>query len=509
MKPCFGYIRVSTVRQGDGASLEAQKDAITGFASQNNIEIVEWYEERETAAKAGRPLFDAMMTRLKRGDAEGLIMHKIDRSSRNYADWARLDEVSQLGVKIHFAADSLDFDSRGGRLLADIQMALAADYSRNLSLEVKKGLYGRLKQGIYPYRAPLGYLDTGGGNLKAIDPIKGPLVRTLFELYGSGEYSITSLTAEMQRRGLKGYGERLVVRRNVDAILNNPFYCGKMKGGGNLYDGKHEPLITTGQFRRIAEVKADRVQKRATKHRLLFRRLLRCVNCQRLLTGERQKTHIYYRCHTADCQQRTAREDALEEQFLRAFQHVQICSKDKETIANHVQAWLVDTGRKDMQKSLQLRLADTKTRQDRLTDLLVDGAIEKPDYDVRKQNYDFELKQLREELAAIEKQRTDQEDVVQLIEFATNLSRLYSATPKPKKRAMIKNCFETVCVVDGVLAATPASWLVELKSVGAASKPDQTPMTSNVFAALGNSEVRSLQAIDKQSGSAGLDTRER
>ncbi len=493
MKPCFGYIRVSTLRQGDGASLEAQKDAITGFASQNNIEITAWFEERETAAKTGRPIFDAMMASLRKGDAEGLVMHKIDRSSRNYADWARLDDVSRLGIKIFFAADGLDFDSRGGRLLADIQMALAADYSRNLSLEVKKGLYGRLKQGIYPYRAPLGYQDTGGGNLKVIDPIKGPLVRTVFELYCSGEYSITSLTAEMQRRGLKGYGDRLVVRRNVDAILNNPYYCGKMKGGGKLYDGKHDPLISTAQFRRVAEVKAGRVQKKATKHRLLFQRLLRCGKCQRLLTGEIQKAHVYYRCHTKGCQQRSAREDHVEEQLRRSFKRIEIKKKDQAVIANRIQAWLVDDGRKEAEQSLRLRLADTKTRQDRLTDLLVDGSIDKADYDVRKQNYDFELKQLREELAAIEQQRTTEADIKELIELATNLSRLYSATPDARKRAMIKNCFKSVLVVEGVLIVSAATWLTDLKAGGRDDRKGVASTSGNVFAALASPEIRALQ----------------
>ena len=116
MKTCFGYIRVSTARQGDGASLEAQKDAIKAFASQNNLTVIKWFEEQETASKTGRPIFDTMLRSLRNGAADGVIIHKIDRSSRNYSDWARLDEISRLGIKIFFAADSLDFDSRGGRL---------------------------------------------------------------------------------------------------------------------------------------------------------------------------------------------------------------------------------------------------------------------------------------------------------------------------------------------------------------------------------------------------------
>ena len=51
--------------------------------------------------------------------------------------------------------------SRG--LTADIQAVIAADYVRNLREECKKGIDGRLKQGLTPWAAPIGYLDQGGG----------------------------------------------------------------------------------------------------------------------------------------------------------------------------------------------------------------------------------------------------------------------------------------------------------------------------------------------------------
>ena len=83
MKPCFGYIRVSTQKQGEGVSLEAQKDAIEGFASRQDLTITRWFEEKQTAAKGGRPIFNQMLRQLKHGAARGVIIHKIDRSARN------------------------------------------------------------------------------------------------------------------------------------------------------------------------------------------------------------------------------------------------------------------------------------------------------------------------------------------------------------------------------------------------------------------------------------------
>ncbi len=96
-----------------------------------------------------------MLRELRKGTARGVVIHKIDRSARNLKDWADLGELIDRGIEVHFANESLDLHSRGGRLSADIQAVVASDYIRNLREETKKGIYGRLKQGFYPLRAPI------------------------------------------------------------------------------------------------------------------------------------------------------------------------------------------------------------------------------------------------------------------------------------------------------------------------------------------------------------------
>src|SRR5207244_2409004 len=108
---------------------------------------------------------------LRQGRADGVVIHKIDRSARNLKDWADLGELIDGGIQIQFANESLDLHSRGGRLSADIQAVVAADYIRNLREETRKGFYGRLKQGMYPLPAPVGYLDMGKGRVKEIDRV--------------------------------------------------------------------------------------------------------------------------------------------------------------------------------------------------------------------------------------------------------------------------------------------------------------------------------------------------
>jgi site-specific DNA recombinase len=127
MNRYYGYIRVSTAKQGvQGVSLPEQKDAILRYCQRNGMAVCQWFEERETAAKAGRPVFSRMLRLLAQGKARGVVIHKIDRSARNLKDWANLGELIDRDIEVHFANESLDLKSRGGRLSADIQAVVAA-----------------------------------------------------------------------------------------------------------------------------------------------------------------------------------------------------------------------------------------------------------------------------------------------------------------------------------------------------------------------------------------------
>jgi site-specific DNA recombinase len=143
----------------------------------------------------------------------------------------------------------------------------------NLRDETRKGLRGRLNQGIYPYKAPLGYLDQGRGKLKTPDPARAPLVREMFELYATGQYSLRSLAKEMERRGLKSRTGRPVSRSSIEKLLANPFYTGVIRilRTGETYTGAHEPLITVSLFERVQDIKAGRYGKKATRHSYTYR----------------------------------------------------------------------------------------------------------------------------------------------------------------------------------------------------------------------------------------------
>lgn len=410
-KPYFAYVRVSTIRQGTlGTSLAEQRSAIERHARQKSLRVIHEFQEQETAAKGGRPIFRNMMQALQDGKAAGVIMHKIDRGARNLKDWAELGELIDAGIEVHFANENLDLYSRGGRLSADIQAVVAADYIRNLREEVKKGFYGRIKQGFYPMPAPIGYLDQGGGRPKAIDPICGPLVKQTFELYATGRYSLKSLVTKMNTLGLRQKSGRLVSVSTLAHVLHNLFYVGiiRLKISDEYFVGQHVPIISTHLFEKVQAVLTGRmskgVQSTVLREVFLFRRLLKCKSCLHVLIGERQKGYQYYRCHTRLCPEKSIREEKVRAFFRSTLRKLEPTPDQ----TNHLQAWLsarhekISTHIAEKRSELLHQLDATCLLLGRLTDALINKTIDNRMFLERKNELIATEVELREELGSIE-----------------------------------------------------------------------------------------------------------
>jgi len=404
MKNYFAYIRVSTNKQGEhGVSLIEQRSAIEAYAARHNLRIVGWYRETVTAAKQGRRAFSAMLTELGRGKAGGLIVHKIDRSARNLRDWSALGDLIDRGIDVRFVSDNFDLLSRGGRLSADIQAVVAADYIRNLREEVKKGQYGRLKLGYYPFTAPVGYINNGKGKLKTIDPSMGPVVRHAFERYATGAVGINALRGELATMGLRTKAGQPLFPNAISVILTNPFYTGiiKIRRTGEVFAGAHEPLISPELFERVQKALRARTAPKAKKHICLLRQIVRCGSCgRRRLTGELQKGHVYYRCHADGCKGVSWREDFLEGAFLAEIAVICLTEVQVREVRDLVE--VESRNHRDEQAklhtALMLQLRHLDGRMERLTDLLIDGTIDGPTYNVRKEKLLLERAAIEERI---------------------------------------------------------------------------------------------------------------
>lgn len=442
MKRFYAYIRVSTVKQGEhGISLQEQRSAIETYAQRQDLAIVEWFEEMETAAKRGRPMFSKMLGQLRRGQVDGVIIHKIDRSARNLKDWSDIGELIDQGIDVRFAHESLDMQSRGGRLTADIQAVIAADYIRNLRDEVKKGFYGRLKQGFYPLPAPLGYLDQGKAKAKIPDPIRAPLIRQAFELYATGSHTVEALAAELTRRGLRTREGEPIGASALFKILHRPFYAGliRIERTGEMFQGIHEPIVPMALYRRVQDVFDGRAFVRTQKHEFLFRRLILCRGCDRVLVGERQKGHVYYRCHR--CPGTSLRECHFEEILRRTFTLLRFSNEEVGDLGDEAGKLQADTLQSCTERKKALMLVQHKIdeRLTRLTDALLDGLLDKDAYEIRRGQLLSDRIEIIEEINRVGQSATIQDRLSKLLELTQTAYLLYETGSPDEKRDLIKS----------------------------------------------------------------------
>jgi DNA invertase Pin-like site-specific DNA recombinase len=462
MKSYFAYLRVSTTKQGLGVSLQEQRAAIERYAARNKLHVSEWFEERVTAAKRGRSVFNRMLGELRRNTAQGVIIHKIDRSARNLRDWADLAELVDSGCEVRFATESLDLNSRGGRLSADIQAVVAADFIRNLREETRKGFYGRLKQGLYPIQAPIGYLDQGGGRPKIPDPERAPFIRQAFELYSTGRFSLHGLRDELYRCGLRGRTGKKVSINGLSKMLNNPFYIGiiRIRRTGETFSGIHEPLVSVQTFNRVQRILTGKTNRRISVHDFLFRRMIRCGSCQRHLIGELQKGRVYYRCHSPLCFGQSIREDRLNDAISARLRTLLFHDHEIMELRGMVEGLRLEwtTLREERRRTTAMQIEAITTRLSRLTDVYIEGAIDRDMFEERKFALLTERRELEDQQACLADEAAAEVDRLhKIVELLKTLKLSYEMGNGDEKR-------EVLATVSSNLLLNRKNAVVELRS---------------------------------------------
>lgn len=462
-KSYFSYVRVSTQRQGQqGTSLTEQTAAIDRYAKSWNLQIVKRFEERETAAKTGRPIFLDMVKALKHGKAAGVIIHKIDRSARNLRDWAELGGLIDLGVEVHFANESLDLYSRGGRLSADIQAVVASDYIRNLREETIKGIRGRIKQGFYPFPAPVGYTDMGQAKPKEIDPILGPLIKKAYEHYATGRYSLLALAEKMFSLGLRNKNGGKLSKNALNVCLRNPFYMGllKLKSIGEVFVGQHAPIVTKSLFDEVQDVLDGKRVKKKTSHFFVYRRRIQCGHCQNVLVAERQKGHVYYRCHTPNCFRTSMREELIEDQLCDVLKSIEFSDQELNYFEEQIIRYQKDEPKRieEIKRELSMKAELITSRLGRLADAYMDGVFDGETYAVKKETLMRERIEIGQRLATLDDDiEVSSSRLREFLELSKSAYLSYKSANDEEKRDLVETITSNIIAKDKKL-------IIKLKS---------------------------------------------
>lgn len=252
-KTAITLARVSTKEQEEeGYSVDAQTKYLQKYCDSKGLEVIKQFKIAETASKPERRKeFQQLLSYLHEHKIEHLVVEKVDRLTRNSKsaividDWLdgnpdRKLHLPKNGLILHKNSTSQD------RFMWDIYVAVAKQFANNLREEVKKGVQEKLRQGWYPAtRPPIGYKHTGeeGHKIQVIDREKAVLVHLAFELYDSGNYSISTLANELKNQGLTSVVGKPLSKSYVHQMLRDKFYVGIMTWCGVEYAGSYEPLI--------------------------------------------------------------------------------------------------------------------------------------------------------------------------------------------------------------------------------------------------------------------------
>ncbi len=329
--------RVSSKEQEDtGYSLDAQEKLLEEYADKNNFHVLASFRISESATeKFARKKFIEILRFIKKDKANLILCEKIDRLTRNpkdaliVSDWVHEDKNNAA----HFVKENfiVSQNTRAHEnLVWDMKVAVARFYTNNLSEEVKKGQKEKLAQGWLPTKPPPGYVTSGekGHKIHVVDPNLSTHMKKLFELYATGNYSIIKLEDEMYKEGLRSRNGNKVLQSRIYELLNDPFYYGYMKWNGELYPGKHEPLISKELFNKVQSILNRRGKNPlSTKHKVLFKGKIFCEGCGGVVSWELQKGTWYGHCNnhltSRNCPLKTyIKEKQVEEQIFSILEAI-------------------------------------------------------------------------------------------------------------------------------------------------------------------------------------------
>ena len=277
-------------------SLDSQENELTELAKKDGLEIVEVLKESRSAKAPGRPIFGAMMKKLDEGKADAILCWKIDRLTRNPVDGGQIQWLLQNNKIKCIRTFEKSYFPNDNVLLMSIEQAMASQYIRDLSENVKRGNRAKLEKGGWPNHAPFGYLNDKGARTVCINKKLAPYVVRAFELYATGGNTIEQITQILYSEGLRTRTGNRVFKNHIHRILNCRFYTGLMERDGKLYKGNHQALIPQSLFDKVQEVLNGKLHPKPKTHFYSARGFLTCASCGCMLTAETQKGHKYYHC---------------------------------------------------------------------------------------------------------------------------------------------------------------------------------------------------------------------
>ncbi len=509
----FVYCRKSTDREDRQIlGTDAQKRLLVEHAARQGLTVVEVYVENQTAYKVGRPLFATMLSRLEKGEADGILTYHLTRLARNSFDGGRLIYMMDEGTVREIATPEKAYTNNADdKFMMQIHFAMAKKSSDDTSQFVRRDVVSKLLKGEYPGMVPPGYVNVNrDGHItkrrddpdkymlllklgrplrrEEIDPVDGPLVARLFEEAARGTKSLAALRVFAHQLGLRSAGGGKLSKTAVWNLLTNPYYYGAIRYNGTLYteNVQHDPLVSKALFDRAQEAIGKRRKGKYRRHLYAFGGCaMACGDCGCPVTAERQKGHVYYHCTKSrgDCSQTAwTREEVVAAEFTRILSGLRIppayldyaLAKVRRSHAEqaefsaarrHKLQSLLNAGHARLDGLLQLKISPSNAAGALLSD---------EEYLTQKRRIQEELESVRQQLASdARKGETWIGDCERFFAFTQGLAANFATADAEVKQSVLFMVCSKLTLRDHRVVAKFREPFAALAAFPLAGKPDE------------------------------------
>ncbi len=481
MKKAVILARVSTPEQAKhGLSIEEiQLPKLRDYAKDHGMVIDKEFCFQETASQKLRKQFDAMIKYVKDNpEIKAIIGYRVDRLTRNFRDAVAMDNLRiNYDKELHFLYDKLVLTKESfGKDIDNWDDAVhdAKKHINRCQAYALETIQSKLLTGQIYGKAPYGYKnftpeEVNGRKPKktvVLVPYEAGIVKKIFDLYTNGANSYLQISAK-----LKTEDKLKMHKSNVEKIIKNPFYMGKMLIKGQLYDHIYDTIISQEVYEIATDIRngRNRLKKKGkliSKHGM-YSGLVYCEECGCSFTATpRRKVQkngnvhnwIYYYCTNAKRQHKERpegiEEKKLTEMFAEIYKKMNIPDPELQWMKERMKAR--HEGKVLFQKemfdtyTLEIKKRDTRIENAYLDKL--DGRITQEVYDDLRSRFQSEKDQYLAKLNRLDRANVEYYTEAELsLDLASRSYTIFTGSEADEKRQIIGLTLQNLKMKDGKL----------------------------------------------------------
>jgi len=443
------YCRVSTDKEDQLNSLEAQKEFFTEYTKRTGDTLIRLYADEGISGTKikNRKEFQRMLKDAEHGLFDMVVVKDISRFARNTVDLLQsVRKLKALGIETQFLTANMT-SMGNSEFVLTIFGALAQEESANTSKRVKFGKKMNAEKGRVP-NIVYGYDKTIGDYFNlAINEEEAKTIRQIYKWYTEEGYGAAKISNILNSKGIKTKRNCQWSQNAVCRILTNEIYIGKIINGkqevadfltGQRSDKDEEEWIVVERPElRIVEdevyEKAQQIlhgrhasfnmthERQSNKH--LFSTLIKCKECGwsfRRSVRQYKNTYVKWVCsgrngRGADtCPNAvTVDEDELIEALQEYFANV---LKQKKKVINYVvsefqRVYKAKDENLEYEKELTDQLSKLKKSREKYMDMYTDDLITREELNQKIGGMRKEIERLENELKMVSYQLTKGEQL--------------------------------------------------------------------------------------------------